>query len=101
MMVSDYVTIDKMETRAWKVGTIGIIIVEVCDGNLLATYPLEELEARYPEVAVLRNECLSRCGLCQVRPFALVNGERVFAETVEQCLKLIEEKIADALAFYE
>lgn len=82
-------------------GTIGIIIVEVCDGNLLAAYALEGFEEKYPEVAVLRTECLSRCGLCRVRPFALVNGERIFADSIESCLRLIEEKIQAELAFYE
>jgi uncharacterized protein YuzB (UPF0349 family) len=84
-----------------KVSPIGIILVEICDGNLLAAFALEELETKYPEVAVLRTECLSRCGLCRVRPFALVNGERIFADSAEECLRLIEEKIQAELAFYD
>ena len=52
---------------------MGIVVVEVCDGNAITTLNIEEIiEAEFPEVAVLMNECLSFCGLCRVRPYALV-----------------------------
>jgi uncharacterized protein YuzB (UPF0349 family) len=84
--------------RHREVITIGIIVVEVCDGNLLSRIDLEQLEAEYPEVAVLRSECLSFCGLCRVRPYALVNGQRIYANTVEECLTLIRAAIERELA---
>jgi len=58
------------------------------------------IESEYPEVAVIQNECLSFCGMCGKRPYAFVNGKRVFAKTPEQCLKLIKERIEVELEFY-
>jgi len=77
--------------------SLGIIVVEVCQRNDLAALPLEELEEAYPEVAVMRTDCLSMCNLCRARPYAMVDQTRVYAETPEQCLveikKVIEEEI--------
>jgi len=58
------------------------------------------IESEYPEVAVLRNECLSFCGMCARSPYAIVNGKRIFAKTAEECLKLIRERIEEELAIY-
>jgi len=42
---------------------LGIILVEICEGSLINTIDVEaELESRYPEVAVISNECLMACG---------------------------------------
>jgi uncharacterized protein YuzB (UPF0349 family) len=81
---------------------MGIVVVEVCDGNAITTIDMEEiLEKEFPEVAVLMNECLSFCGLCRVRPYALVNNKRVFGSTPEQCLNKIRETIKEELAVYQ
>lgn len=46
---------------------MGIVVVEVCDGNLINELDIESIiESEYPEVAVLMNECLSFCGMCAV-----------------------------------
>lgn len=79
---------------------MGLVMIEVCEGNELNTVAVEHiLESEYPEVAVLTNECLSFCGLCRVRPFALVNNKRIFGKTPEDCLnnirKAIEKELAD------
>ena len=38
---------------------MGIVVVEVCDGNAITTLNIEEIiESEFPEVAVLMNECL-------------------------------------------
>lgn len=81
---------------------MGIVIVDVCDGNAIATINIEEvLEKEFPEVAVLMNECLSFCGLCRVKPYALVNGNRIFGNTPEECLDKIREAIRKELAVYQ
>ncbi|MFB4210342.1 DUF1450 domain-containing protein [Shouchella sp. 1P09AA] len=81
---------------------MGIIVVEVCDGNLMSRVDLEEmLEAEYPEVAVMENECLSFCGLCAVRPYAMVNGTRIYGKTAEECVAKIKHRIELELALYE
>ena len=59
------------------------------------------IESEFPEVAVLMNECLSFCGLCRVRPFALVNNRRIFGKTTEECLDNIRKAIKEELAVYE
>ena len=81
-----------------KVFPIGIIVVEVCTNNWLSVYELEQLEECYPEVAVLRTNCLGYCGLCKVNPYAMVNGTRVSAKTIEACVQLIKERIEEELA---
>lgn len=59
------------------------------------------LEEEFPEVAVLIHDCLSFCGLCRVRPYAIVNNKRIFADTPEQCLEKIRQEIKKELAKYE
>ncbi|AIF44749.1 MULTISPECIES: DUF1450 domain-containing protein [Virgibacillus] len=81
---------------------MGIVVVEVCDGNEITTIDIEAiLEEEFPEVAVLMNECLSFCGLCRVKPYALVNNKRVFGNTPEECLDKIRDAIKKELAVYE
>lgn len=78
-----------------------IIVVEVCDANTLTTLNIEEtIEKEYPEVAVIINQCLSFCGLCRAVPFAIVNNQRVFGKTAEECLEKIRAQIEKELAIY-
>lgn len=80
---------------------MGIILVEVCDASLINHIDIEaEIESEYPEVAVIKNDCQSFCGICKVKPYAIVNNKRVFANTPEQCLKKIKERIEEELVFY-
>lgn len=80
---------------------MGIVVVEICDGSLITEIDLESIiEAEYPEVAVLESGCLSFCGICKVRPYAIVNGKRVFGKNAEECLIRIKEEIDKELAFY-
>ncbi|TYA13710.1 DUF1450 domain-containing protein [Paenibacillus faecis] len=76
---------------------MGIVVVEVCDSNLLSALDLEQLEEEFPEIAVLRLDCLNLCGLCKIRPYAMVNGKKVFAKTTEECLAQIKETIRQEL----
>ncbi|GEN57595.1 UPF0349 protein [Halolactibacillus alkaliphilus] len=82
-------------------GTIGIIIVEICESNLLSTIETEGLlEEEYPEVSVITSSCLSYCGLCRLRPFAMVNGRRIKGKDVTDALNNIRQAIDEALDFY-
>ncbi|WP_173918870.1 YuzB family protein [Halobacillus sp. Marseille-Q1614] len=73
----------------------------MCDSNLINELDVESIiESEYPDVAVLMNECLSFCGLCALKPYAMVNGTRVFGKTPEEALDKIRQKIEEELAFY-
>lgn len=79
-----------------------IIVVEVCDANLFTTLNIEEvIEEEFPEVAVIINQCLSFCGLCRAVPFAIVNNDRIFGKTPEECLDKVRLKIKEELAMYQ
>ncbi|WFT75089.1 DUF1450 domain-containing protein [Halobacillus naozhouensis] len=58
------------------------------------------IESEYPDVAVLMSECLSFCGLCALKPYALVNGARIFGKTPEEALDKIRKKIEEELALF-
>ncbi|ENH95766.1 hypothetical protein J416_14422 [Gracilibacillus halophilus YIM-C55.5] len=81
---------------------MGIVVVEVCDSNLMNTINIEEIiESEYPEVAVLISDCLNFCGLCRVAPYTMVNGKRVHGKTPEEALEKIRKAIDEELAFYQ
>lgn len=80
---------------------MGIVVVEICDASLITTLDIEGiLENEFSEVAVLESSCLSFCGMCAKRPYAIVNGKRIFAKTPEECLELIREHIKMELALF-
>lgn len=81
---------------------MGIVIVEICQANYINELNIEEIiESEYPEVAVLENDCLSFCGMCALKPFAIVNGKRIFANTAEECLDKIRLQIEKELSQYQ
>lgn len=56
-----------------------IVIVEICQGSLITAIDMEKLfETEYPEVAVIENDCLSFCGMCSRRPYALCEWKTDF-----------------------
>ncbi|SFG21814.1 DUF1450 domain-containing protein [Sporolactobacillus nakayamae] len=75
---------------------LGLITIEVCDYGSLTVQHLEKI-ARHPEVAVMNYDCLNVCGMCSLKPFAMVNGQRVFANTIDACLEKIEKKVDEEL----
>lgn len=75
---------------------IGLVLIELCDYNQLTAEHLKELDAR-PEVAVMSYDCLNRCGMCSMRPFAMVNGTRIFAETTDACVAKIGHQVDSEL----
>ncbi|GAA0288829.1 uncharacterized protein YuzB (UPF0349 family) [Gracilibacillus halotolerans] len=81
---------------------MGIVVVEICDSNLLNTLDVESIiESEYPEVAVLINDCLNYCGLCRLKPYALVNNRRIHGKTPEETLDKIRAAIEEELAIYQ
>lgn len=79
-----------------------VVVVEVCDANTLNNFDVETIiEGEFPEVAVIINECLSFCGLCNAVPFAIVNNERIFGKTPEECLDKIRVRIKEELEFFQ
>lgn len=82
--------------------SLGIVVVEICDSNLMNTFDIENIiESEYPEVAVLINDCLSFCGLCRLKPYALVNNRRIHGKTPEETLEKIKKGIEEELAFFQ
>jgi len=77
--------------------SLGLIVVEICNRNDIANLSLEALEDEYPEVAVIRTECLNMCNLCRARPYAMVNQTRIYAETPEECLAKVKEAIEEEI----
>ncbi|CAM3115069.1 uncharacterized protein YuzB (UPF0349 family) [Sporolactobacillus spathodeae] len=75
---------------------MGLILIELCAYNRLKESDLADLTA-YPEVGIMSCECLNVCGMCSMRPFAMVNGQRVFAETPEACTAKIKAKVIQEL----
>jgi len=81
---------------------MGIVVVEICDSNLIHTLDVESIiESEYPEVAVLISDCLNYCGLCRLKPYALVNNRRIHGKTPEEALNKIRTAIEEELAIYQ
>jgi len=81
---------------------MGIVVVEICDGNAITLLDIESiLEEEFPEVAVLMSDCLSFCGMCAVRPYAIVNNKRIYGKSPEECLDKIRQAIREELAQYD
>lgn len=77
-------------------GDIMIPLIEFCTNNMHhgTDKIMERLEAN-PEYDVIEYGCLGNCGQCYAEPFALVNGEIVFAESAEQLYDRIIAKIQE------
>jgi len=71
-------------------------IIEFCTNNMHhgTEKVMKELE-RSPEYDVVEYGCLGNCGECYMFPYALVNGEIVPAETADQLLERIMDKIKE------
>jgi len=73
-------------------------LVEFCASNV-ASYTQSVVDAleNDPEwdVDVLEYGCLGYCGECYMLPFALVNGHLLQAETAEELLVKIKNKLRE------
>lgn len=70
-------------------------IIEFCTNNMHhgTGQVMSQLEQN-PEYDVLEYGCLGNCGECSLFPFALVNGERIAADTASELYSKILEKIS-------
>lgn len=71
-------------------------IIEFCISNLASgsQKAKEELE-KDPDLDVIEYGCLSHCGLCAQSLFALVNGERVTAETPDELIDNVYKELEE------
>lgn len=78
-----------------------IPLIEFCIKNLTddVLAVKKKLEAD-PGLEVLDYYCLRHCGICNVGPYALVNGEVVRADTGEELLRKIYEAIENTEIHY-
>lgn len=76
---------------------MGIVVVEICDINVMAGLPLQDLETEYPGVSVLFTSCLGHCEHCADFPYAYVNGEMLSDENPERLLAKLKERIKAGL----
>lgn len=76
---------------------VGLVTVEVCESNVMSTLPLEDLEDEFPEVSLLRTECLMRCGLCEHNAYLYVNGHIIYGKNAASCLQRARERIEQEL----
>ena len=79
---------------------LGLVVVEVCERNILSSQSIDDLEEEYPEVAVLRTNCLLMCHMCRAVPYAMVNQKRVYARKADQCIGLLKKAIEEEMAAF-
>jgi len=74
-------------------------VIEFCVANSFHGTDdiMRKLEADQ-EIDVIEYGCLGNCGECYMFPFALVNGEIVFAETTESLYTQIMRKVREIQA---
>jgi len=67
-------------------GETKLVVLDFCNGNLLAHTPelLQRLRTEHPEWKISRYGCLTNCGECAARPFAILNDEIVAAATPDE-----------------
>ncbi|WP_152395827.1 DUF1450 domain-containing protein [Paenibacillus guangzhouensis] len=76
---------------------LGLIVVEVCESNAMAALPLEDLEEEFPEVAIMRTDCLNMCALCKAKSYVMVDNQRVASSDRDICLAKTKEAIKQHL----
>lgn len=75
-------------------------IIEFCVSN--SSHGTEDIIRKLeqdPSLDVIEYGCLGNCGECYLNPYALVNGEFVFAETPDELYEEIMKKIKELKAF--
>lgn len=72
-------------------------LIESCTNN--THHGTDEMMAKLeenPDYDVVEYGCIGNCGECFMFPYALVNGEFVYADTVEELYDVIMDKISEA-----
>jgi len=71
-------------------------LIEFCRSNYSwGTDKVKEKLEEDQELEVIEYGCLGRCSECLLRPFALVEGEYLEADSPEQLLLNIKEKLQE------
>lgn len=69
-------------------------VIEFCVSNMHhGTDRLLTKLSELPDVEVIEYGCLGNCGECYLFPFAMVNGETVAAETVDELYEVIQAEM--------
>lgn len=71
-------------------------LIEFCVNNL--TSDVLEVKMKLekdPSLDVLEYGCLGNCGICAQQPYALVNGDLVMADSADELLQKIYQKIEE------
>ncbi|MCA0984513.1 YuzB family protein [Halobacillus yeomjeoni] len=73
-------------------------LIEFCVNNLVngAQEAFEKLE-KDPDLDVVEYGCLSNCGICSQFIYALVDGERVMADTPQELVDNIYKHLDETL----
>lgn len=77
-------------------------LIEFCASNM--HHGTDRIMAKLeenPDYDVIEYGCLGHCGECYMFPYALVDGEFVYAETVDELYDLILEKIEQLDGMYD
>ncbi|KUP22813.1 MULTISPECIES: YuzB family protein [Paenibacillus] len=75
-------------------------IIEFCASNIgHGTGPLMNKLEQNPEYDVVEYGCLNNCGECYLRPFAMVDGEIIEADSPEELEQAIEAAIKEQEAW--
>ncbi|WP_379130452.1 YuzB family protein [Paenibacillus sp. sgz500958] len=75
-------------------------IIEFCASNLgHGTDKLMHKLEQNPEYDVIEYGCLNNCGECYVKPFAMLDGEIIEADTPEELEEAINTKIKEQEAW--
>ncbi|MBL0388035.1 DUF1450 domain-containing protein [Tumebacillus sp. ITR2] len=73
------------------------IVIDFCNSNLMSFTQelIQSLREEHPEWNISKYGCLTNCGECSVRPFAILNDDIVAGETVEELRAKLLERIAN------
>lgn len=71
-------------------------LIEFCVNSL--TNDVIEIKKKLeqdPSLDVLEYGCLGNCGICAQQPYVLVNGDMVMADSADELLRKIYQKIEE------
>ncbi|PBB06296.1 YuzB family protein [Salimicrobium humidisoli] len=71
-------------------------LIEFCVTNLAdGTQEVKEKLEKDPDLDVQEWGCLNHCGMCAIKHYALVEGQRVFANSPDELLEKIYEYLEE------
>ncbi|ASF40267.1 MULTISPECIES: YuzB family protein [Halobacillus] len=73
-------------------------LIEFCINNLASgAQEAREILEKDPDLDVIEYGCLSNCGLCSQSLYAIVEGDRVIADTPKELVDKIYEHLEETL----